>query len=66
MRTVVHDHLMEANMKTTVTQLMLTAALTCALPWLAQAGEIIDETRDVSADEVIDMELFNGDIFIRG
>jgi len=53
-------------MKTTVTQLMLTAALTCALPWLAQAGEIIDETRDVSADEVIDMELFNGDIIIRG
>lgn len=52
-------------MKTTVTQFLFFASLTCAMPWLAQAGEMIDETRDVSADEVIDIELLNGDIIIR-
>lgn len=56
-------------MKTTVAnnpqKLLLLATLACS-PVLVLAGERIDETRDVSENEVIDIELINGDIVIRG
>lgn len=56
-------------MKTTVLDkhrtLFMLAALAC-LPGLAMAGETIDETSDASDNEVIDIEVINGDITITG
>lgn len=55
-------------MKTTViyTNHLFLLALLAGSPAIALAGEAIDETREVSENEVIDIELINGDIVIRG
>ena len=44
---------------------VLLAGLVLA-PTLALSGETINETRDVDDNEVIDIELINGDVVIRG
>ncbi len=54
-------------MKTTVEKYSLAILLSTLFgPGLALAGETIDETRDVQENEVIDIELINGNITITG
>lgn len=56
-------------MKTTVLNSSLPLALLTSLafgPALSLAGERIEETHDVSENEVIDIELINGDITLTG